>query len=207
MKVAVCQPAPSAVADLIEGELEGLRAVHDVDVLGPNDLADFHGKDHERLLIPIANDPACAPFLPLLRDQGGCIWLRDWSLRSLMEAARPALANGGFAARIAAWREGGLGGTRSDSPLNRSVVRFGDGYLVADAELRSKILADRNAPTPVALYPEDGTLAELVEAMPAHRAAKKSLIQTAIEYSDKARAEKEERLAEEKESEERGRED
>ena len=73
------------------------------------------------------------------------------------------------------------------SPLNRSVVRFGDAFVVHDEDTRKAILVERNAPTPTSLIEGDHQLAEALEALPPHRTNRKSLIANAIEASDRAR--------------------
>jgi hypothetical protein len=175
----------------VRASLEGLRAGFTVNLYGVGEapLEEIVAREHERLLVPIADDPVCAPFLPVLRAIGGTVWLHDWSLRSLAGAYRPALGRGGLRSKLAGLREGGLAGLRGeqDAPLNRSVVRFGDSFLVHDEETRKAVLIERNAPTPTAILAHDDQLAQLVEALPPHRTNRRSLISNAIEASDRAR--------------------
>lgn len=190
MNVAVCCPGPSPVGERVRAALEPLRVAHTLTLFGPGEhpLGELSPRDHERLLVPIADDPACAPFVPLLREVGGTVWLHAWSLRTLAQAHRPALATAGLAGKIARWREGGLGALRGEaSPLNHSVVRFGDAFVVHEEETRKAILVERNAPTPTSLIEGDHQLAEALEALPPHRSNRKSLIANAIEASDRAR--------------------
>lgn len=190
MNVAVCCPGASPIGGRVRAALEHLRAAHTLVLFGPDErpLGELTPRDHERILIPIDDDPACAQFVPLLREVGGTVWLHAWSLRALALAHRPALAGAGLSARVAQWREGGLGALRGGvSPLNRSVVRFGDAFVVHEEDTRKAILVERNAPTPTSLIEGDHQLAEALEALPPHRTNRKSLIANAIEASDRAR--------------------
>lgn len=111
---------------------------------------------------------------PLVRAVGGTVVLHDWVLFDLTMARYPALGRGGLFGRGLALREGGLGelatyarrlrrrrgpagGDLSDDrfelPLNRSVVRFADAFLVHSEALKERILASRNAPTPIGVVP------------------------------------------------------
>lgn len=47
----------------------------------------------------------------------------------------------------------GIAAARFELPFNRSVVRDGDAFVVHSAWMRSRILAERNAPTPIAVVP------------------------------------------------------
>ncbi len=208
MQVAFVLPAPSALEEGMRPLLEALKRSVELTTFGPGaadqPLDSLAPKAVDRILYPVADDAACAAMPPLIRALGGVVWLHEWKLGTLARAFRPALARGGLAARLAAWREGGLsaarrigGGEEGELPLNRSVVRFGDAFVVPSEELRQAILEDRNAPTPMGLLEPGGDpeqwateLAALLAAFPAHRANRKSLIATAIEGADRARAER-----------------
>lgn len=192
MRVAVCRPGAGAARTRLEGVLEGLRGAHEVELFGPEHRSprELRPREYERLLVPVADDPACAPFLPVLRRLGGTVWLLDWELPALAGAHRPSLGRGGVAGRLAAWREGGLPAARGrPSPLNRSVVRFADAFVVPRAAWRARILEERNAPTPVGVMESDdgAALAQWLGRLPSHWTNRKSLIATAIEAADQAR--------------------
>lgn len=191
MRLAVCCPGPSPLGAGVRAAVSGLQESFEVTLYGEGEqpLADLAARDHERLLVPIADDEVCVPFLPVLKELGGTVWLHDWSLRRLAWAARPALARGGLAGRIAGLLEGGLAGLRGDAecPLNRSVVRFGDAFVVHDEQARLAVLHERNAPTPTRILEEVSLLGEIIRAMPPHRTNRRSLISGAIEASDLAR--------------------
>jgi hypothetical protein len=164
----------------------------------------------DQVLYFLEDTPSHAFMLPMIRDVGGVVVLHDWNLGRLALAARPALGRDGLPGQLAAWREGGLRaflehrrhGARSALealPLNRSVVRQADAFVVPHADWRRWILDERNAPTPVAVVPWDRGHAggdieatgprfrECLELLPTHRTNRKSLIRTAIEESDRAR--------------------
>ena len=192
MRVALLRPGPSALGQHVTALAEGWPSEHELELFGPEDrpLAEFDPQEHERLLVPIANEAQCVSFLPILRELGGTVWLQDWDLPALARAYRPRIATGGLRGRLAAWREGGLAAWRGKpSAMNRSVVRCADAFLVASESLREQILLERNAPTPVGiLYRSDpAEIAERLFALPGHRSNRKSLIQTAIDASDDAR--------------------
>jgi len=48
---------------------------------------------------------------------------------------------------------GSLSDDRFELPLNRSIVRFADAFLVHSDAMRERILASRNAPTPIGVVP------------------------------------------------------
>lgn len=191
------------VADELAGEeLAGLPT-HPARALRPREV--------DRILYPIGDERAHAFMLPMIRRLGGVVALHDWALCDLAGAAYPELERGGWRGRLRALREGGLeqarsygrwgeaGGdaTREGLTLNRSVVRFGDAFLVLDEQTRQRVLRDRNAPTPTrvaALQEQDDALADLwaeaLESFPHHRSSRKSLIRTAIEQADRVREER-----------------
>jgi hypothetical protein len=166
---------PSGIGELARGLLERLKPRAEVrvfveDRLAGEPICDLAGepalalfpREHDRVLYLLGNEPAHAFMVPLLRAIGGAVWLHDWCLFDLAAAFRPALARGGLAGQRAALLEGGvaqLWAYRADRldrarlPLNRSVVRFADAFLVEDEELRRRILEERNAPTPIAVVP------------------------------------------------------
>lgn len=191
MRLAVCLPGPSPLADRVRSALAGLGTDFEVTLFGEGErpLAELLARDHDRILVPIADDAVCAPFLAVLRELGGSVWLHDWSLRRMDWAARPARARVGLLGRLAGFRAGGLAGLRGDveSPLNRGVVRFGDAFVVHDEETRLAVLHERNAPTPTIILEDVDRLGEALMAMPPHRSNRKSLISNAIEASDQAR--------------------
>ncbi len=195
MNIAVCCPdaaeLDAAWAARLGAALEHLAEQHLLTRFGSGarPLEEFQPRDYERLLLPIGDHEAFAPLVPILRRAGGTVWLWSWSLRRLARAHRPALARPGLAGRIAAWREGGLPALRGDEavPLNRSVVRFGDAFIVEDDPTRRRILEERNAPTPTAILRGEHQLGELVTILPAHRTNRRSLIATAVEAADRAR--------------------
>ena len=174
------------------------------------DVSELAPRDHDQIVYFVGNEAAHAFMLPWIRRVGGTVVLFDWELGELARAARPALASGGVAGRVAAWREGGWGAFRAigrggvreaarTHAFNRSVVRCGDSFIVADPETRRRLLEERNAATPIAVLPwvaEAGAddlesvaarFAECIDWMPPHRTNRKSLIRTAIEASDQAR--------------------
>lgn len=169
-------------------------------------------REHERLLFQIGDEPEHAFMLPLLATHGGIVALHSWRLADLARAAWPALTRGGLAARIAAWRQGGLAEARRLAAgdlegrplsLNRSVVRRADAFVVHDPDLRERILVERNAPTPVGVVPDPRerggeeawelaaeAYTQALERLPAHRVRRRSLIREAIDASDRARRER-----------------
>ncbi|MFT5052073.1 MAG: hypothetical protein ACI8QZ_003505 [Chlamydiales bacterium] len=172
--------------------------------------ASFAPKNFERVLYFVENVREHAFMLPMIRDFGGVVVLHDWMLGELALAARPTLALTGLMGQLAAWREGGRvawaaqrrGGTQlmlDSLPLNRSVVRHADAFIVPEGEWKRDILVERNAHTPIAVIPwrrdaNPETLAqaaprfiESLNLLPAHRTNRKSLIRSAIDEADRAR--------------------
>ena len=174
------------------------------------DAAEFAGRDAEpatslasrdfdQILYFLENLADHAFMLPMIRDLGGTVVLHDWSLGELAVAAAPALGQPGFAGQVAAWREGGLraffehrrrgaASALENLPLNRSVVRHADAFVVPEGDWRRWILEERNAPTPVAVIPwtrgQDAAITEAsasrfrecLALLPTHRTNRKSLI-------------------------------
>lgn len=142
------------------GQLAG-QATRAVDALVP--------REFDQILYELGDAAEHAFMLPLVRAVGGAVALRDWVLFDLALAARPELARGGWRGLRAALAEGGVAQARTwwrqrgqrDAlarerfrlPLNRSVVRFADAFVVHSAHLAERIRADRNAPTPIGLVP------------------------------------------------------
>lgn len=155
-------------------------------------------RDFDHVLYLLADRPEHAFMVPLVRELGGCVALHEWSLATLAWAAYPALARGGWRGTIAALREGGPVQARAywrrepaGLTLNRSIVRFGDTFLVPTEELRRRVLEERNAPTPIGVVPwpsdPSGDWAgvarcylELLERFPAPRTARKGLVSLRI---------------------------
>lgn len=183
--------------------LAELRRVGEPVAFGPDvGLRDrLRPREFERVIAVVGNDPGLAFVARELRRVGGIVVLQDWILDRLAVGLWPALGRPGLAGRIAAWREGGFGQMRrwrtagpAGLALNRSVVRFGDAFVIPDTETRQRVLEERNAPTPTATVALDDPasaarrITELLDRFPCHRTAKKSLIQSAIEEADRARA-------------------
>jgi hypothetical protein len=134
-------------------------------------IATLDPRAHDRLMIPIGNDPALAFAPRVVRALGGTVMLFDWGLFDLACAAYPALARGGLKGFAAALREGGLAQARSyargggehgaASPgepahrpsFNRSIVRHADSFLVHASPLARRILPERNARTAIGVVP------------------------------------------------------
>ncbi len=185
-----------------EGEqVEDLRA-ESADALWP--------REHDQILFALGNVAAHGFAAPLVRLLGGTVALRDWVLFDLALAAFPALADGGPRGRWIALREGGieqaralgraapgaLAGCRSELALNRSVIRFADGFVVPTSHMRGQILEERNAPTPIAVVPADDDPAaaarkmiEALEAFPHPRSAGKRLFWRRVRHAARERAE------------------
>jgi hypothetical protein len=119
-------------------------------------------REHDQVLYLVANEAGCGFMAETVRLLGGAVVLRDWELPELALAAYPALRARGPAGFLRAAREGGLGQARQwarslagdpeGAPaLNRSIVRFADAFIVAEGDVRERILVERNAPTPVAV--------------------------------------------------------
>jgi hypothetical protein len=152
-------------------------------------------RDFDQVLYLVDDAAEHAFMAPLVRTLGGCVALHSWELRQLARAAYPELAKPGLRAAKRAFGEGGLAAARehwsdptsTTSPLNRSIVRFGDTFLVRDEALRKLILDDRNAPTPIGVLPWPATpegdwaavaraMFKLFERFPPPRTARKGLI-------------------------------
>ena len=176
-----------------EGESFESRVTRSADTLLP--------REFDQVLYQVGNEREHAFMLPMLRALGGTVALHDWVLFDLALAAYPELARGGLRGFARAVREGGLGQARtyfaqrgdrsklaekrSELPLNRSVVRFGDSFIVHDERVRHAILEERNAPTPTGIVPRPAEepwsviaakYVELLSAFPPPRTARKSLI-------------------------------
>jgi hypothetical protein len=163
-------------------------------------------REHDQLLYQLGNEPQHAFMVPIVRALGGAVCLHDWVLHDLAVAAYPALARGGLAGQWAALREGGwaqLAAYRKDRldrlhlPLNRSVVRFADAFVVESELLRAKILEERNAPTPIAVVPPAETAgfeptaaryAEALERFPRPRGSRRRLIAQRVRLASRLRA-------------------
>lgn len=126
-------------------------------------------REHDQILYPIANEAEQAFLLPWIRSVGGAVALYDWTLFDLARAAFPELERASWRGAATALREGGVTQARAwwrnrraqparaleqerfVLPLNRSVVRFADAFLVTSAHLAEQVRADRNAPVPIGL--------------------------------------------------------
>jgi glycosyltransferase involved in cell wall biosynthesis len=192
-------PRRSAAGDMISAVLTAVAGRCDLHWFGANDVAgrtplafgarecrsvsELRPREFDQVVYVVC-DSAEAGFLsPVLRAFGGTVWLHDWQLPSLARSAWPELARPGWRACVRAWREGGWDDARrwrsSPSPgagaseaavLNRSVVRFGDAFLVHFRRLRQRILDDRNAPTPVSVLPYPCEAAGEMPPVPDRRA-------------------------------------
>jgi len=216
-------PGPASSTARLGALLPHLEQAFDVQVIvGPEyDAPDFAArpvesadslvpKEFDRLVYFLENTRQDAFMVPMIRNFGGVVALHDWMLGDLALAARPAMALAGLLGQLAAWREGGLAAWRAQRrggaplmvdtvPLNRSVVRHADAFIVPEDDWRRGILEERNAYTPIAVVPWDRasnqeTLAqsapgfvESLQLFPAHSANRKSLIQSAITEADRAR--------------------
>lgn len=157
-------------------------------------------REHDQVLYLLGNEPEHAFMVPIVRALGGAVDLHDWVLYDLAVAAYPALARGGLAGNWVALCEGGfaqLATYRKDRldrlqlPLNRSVVRFADAFVVHGEDLRAKILEERNAPTPIAVVPQADSaprVAEALESFPRPRGARKRLIAQRVRLASRVRA-------------------
>ena len=209
MRIAVLADSRSSCpkGELANALLEELQSVGEPSLFGAEECGDYRKsirpREFERVVALVHNAPELAFVARELRRVGGIVVLHEWTLDRLATGLRPALVRGGFPGRIAAWREGGISQmlqwSRSGPeglPLNRSVVRFGDAFVVPDEQMRKQVLEERNAPTPTATLALDDPLfaarriAELIDRLPCHRTARRSLVQVAIEEADRKRAER-----------------
>ena len=194
---------PGGLVGLARELWERLRAEGDAGHYGPGGepLERLDPRQVERILAVVDNAPRFAFVARAVRRCGGVVVLATWELDRLAVALRPALARPGLAGRLAAWREGGLAQARSwgrSGPaglaLNRSIVRFADGFVLPDAALRERVLRERNAPTPtlvVDLGDAGRAAREIVASLarfPSHAARRPSLLGAAIAEADRARA-------------------
>lgn len=176
MKVAlvtVPPSVPSAVGDHARRLAPYLAERCELEVFVPDALAGeelagrpalpasaLRPKGADRILYQVGNERALAFLVPLVRRLGGVVALHDWALPELARAAFPALERGGLRGFAVAVREGGIAEARRYArslpgglELNRSVVRFGDAFVVPSEWMRQRVLAERNAPTPTGLVP------------------------------------------------------
>jgi hypothetical protein len=210
VKVALLTPAPLELGPVPAAErtvralLPHLRERFELDVFVGTDggaeldgrpvrtAAELRPRAYDQVLYAIWNDARCAFAFPFVRDVGGTVALFEWRLPDAARAAFPDLAVPGPRARWLHLREGGpeaLSARRTAEPaLNRSIVRRADAFLVPSAELRERVLADRNEPTPIAVADPaagpEATAAAWVEALerfPRHRVARKSVLRNLVD--------------------------
>jgi hypothetical protein len=195
MKLALVttSPAlPSGVGEAVRELLPHLRELCELSIFvepggGSGELAGapfapiatLDPRAHDRLLIPIGNEPALAFAPRVVRALGGTVMLFDWGLFDLASAAYPALARGGLKGFAAALREGGLGQARAHArtrarersepgprpSFNRSIVRHADSFLVRDDALARRILTERNARTAIGVVPLGAAAPRVVELL------------------------------------------
>lgn len=147
---------------------------------GARPLAELRPREHDQILYQLGNEVQHAFMAPTVRAIGGTVVLHDWVLFDLAVAASPALARGGWGGQRLAAREGGLrqalvyarnrrgvvprdesappaarglSRDRFDLPLNRSIVRHADAFLVHSEWMARAVREDRNARTPLAVVP------------------------------------------------------
>jgi hypothetical protein len=171
------------------GEIDGVR-VRAADELLP--------REFDQVLYWVRGSAGDAFIAPLVRALGGTVALDAWALRELAFAAYPALERGGLAGWVRALREGGLADARAlgrwrrgergvELALNRSIVRYGDAFIVPSDDLARRVLDDRNAPTPIGVVARGGAEGERwsevarafvawLERFPPPRAARKPLV-------------------------------
>ena len=191
MKVALVCPAPSKgskVATYSSRLLPHLRDLRELEIL---ETREPEPRDFDQIVYQVGNEPECAFIPPLVRRIGGDVVLHEWDRRALMQSLWPELEKGGIRRTLRVWREGGFG---ASSPLNRSIVRFADAFLVHDHDLARSIRLDRNAPTPVGIL-TPGTAevddwsrlareyADILASFPAPRSKRRSLLRTIVESS------------------------
>lgn len=136
---------------------------------------DLRPLEVDQVLYQLGNEPGHAFMAPLVRALGGTVVLHDWVLFDLAAAAWPELERGAWRGLRTVLREGGvrqarvwlenhrgrrlpgsvqtLARDRFELPLNRSVVRFADGFLVHSECVGRRVLEDRNARTPIGIVP------------------------------------------------------
>lgn len=158
---------------LAGGELSGCR-LEDVSTFDP------HG--FEQVVYAIGNAAGHGYMLPVIRRVGGVAALFEWNLSQAAHAAYPGLAAGGALTSWLTVREG-RAGDGQEPVLNRSVVRYADAFLVPDETLGTRVLEDRNDPTPITVFQAsaEGTAATWIEALetfPRHRVARKSVLRS-----------------------------
>lgn len=154
-------------------------------------------REFDHVLYELGDEREHAFMAPMLRRLGGCVDMHAWTLPHLAFAAFPRLARGGWSGFVTALREGGLAEARRYRTLtrpepklaaaaqlafNRSVVRFGDTFIVPDEHLARQIRDDRNAPTPIRVVARSAPwsaiaseVRECLERFPPPRTARKSL--------------------------------
>jgi hypothetical protein len=174
-------------------------------------VSDLSPRRFDHVLYQLGNEAQHAFMVPLVRELGGTVVLHDWTLFEPNRAAHPELARGGARALALVLREGGVRAARSywanrerwlrgdatgaPPPLNRSVVRGADAFIVHSRDMRDRILVERNAATPVAVLNEaaDGSplareYVDFLDVCPAPRSKKRSLIKVMLEASERRRA-------------------
>lgn len=175
--------APDIRADASAASDGGLAPgglpLHDVGGLDPLGF--------DQIVYAVGNSAAHDYMLPLVRKTGGVAALFDWCLADAARAAYPGLRAGGALQRWLTVREGGIG-RDGEAALNRSVVRFADAFLLPSEELCERVLADRNDPTPTAVFDPRADPARVAErwsdalaAFPKHRAARRSIFRTFVD--------------------------
>lgn len=148
----------------LEAFVEEAAAGCDVAGTPARSVRELKAQDFDRILYQIGNEPGHAFMLPVLRALGGTVVQHDWALFDLARAAYPSLAAGGLRGYLTAVREGGFGQARIyraaqrrerrfDLPLNRSVVRNGDTFVVHSQWMRARILEERNDNTYISVIP------------------------------------------------------
>lgn len=154
-------------------------------------------REFDQVLYQLGDEREHAFMAPMLRQLGGCVGMHAWALPHLAFAAFPNLARGGWFGFASAVREGGLAQARRYRRLtrpeprlaaaaglafNRSIVRFGDAFIVHDEELARLIRVERNAPTPIRVVATSAPwsaiasdVRECLERFPPPRTARTSL--------------------------------
>jgi hypothetical protein len=186
---------------------------------GECSLHELRPRSFDQLLYVLADESQPAFALRWLRRLGGTVWMLDHALPALAFAASPRLARGGWLGCWQAVRHGGLRQARAYRglrpgadgrlwvppelrgalPLQRSVTRFGDAFLLHSQAEAAALLADRNEPTPVAVVPgladparigpEAARAAlEALSGFPHARSARRALLVAALRASEEARS-------------------